>query len=112
MKDYEVLKGKYPNLYKNSLYFECGPGWYDIIDNLSSKLEKLIDPSMEFPTYATQVKEKYGTLRFYLSTETDEMGKLVDEAEELSSHTCEICGLPGKLIDSGGWYETRCDQCK
>jgi hypothetical protein len=59
---------------------------------------------------ASQVKEKYGILRMYLTTGTDEMFDLIDEAEELSSKTCEICGKKGKLY-SDGWCVTRCKKC-
>lgn len=56
----------------------------------------------------TQVKEKFATLRFYTNWETEEIGKLIEEAEERSSHTCEICGAFGEIGKSGGWLSTRC----
>ena len=40
--------------------FECGDGWFEIIKKLSEDITK-IDPKVE----ASQVKEKYGSLRFY-----------------------------------------------
>lgn len=59
---------------------------------------------------ASQVKEKYGTLRFYMSGETDAMSEAINEAEDESAKTCENCGGPGKVYD-GGWVVTRCDPC-
>jgi hypothetical protein len=59
---------------------------------------------------ALQVKEKYGTLRFYMTTETDEMSSLIDEAELKSAVVCEDCGSTGKLR-GGGWARTLCDDC-
>jgi hypothetical protein len=59
---------------------------------------------------ATQVKEKYGTLRFYLSASTDEMENIIDEAERLSAITCEQCGADAKLRGTS-WVTTLCDQC-
>jgi len=59
---------------------------------------------------AFQVKEKYGTLRFYMDLPTDEMFSLIDEAEEQSAHTCEVCGKPGEER-YGGWVSTLCDEC-
>jgi hypothetical protein len=59
---------------------------------------------------ASQVKEKYGTLRFYMTSGTDEMYAITDKAERQSSVTCEFCGKPGKLRGRG-WLYTRCAPC-
>ena len=58
----------------------------------------------------TQVKEKFGGLRFYMTCGTDEIFNLVGEAEELSYKTCEECGKPGEEKDTG-WIRTLCDDC-
>jgi len=84
--------------------FECGDGWFDLLKELSEKIEN-------HDVVASQVKEKYGTLRFYLmGGATDEVWDLIDEAEEESGKICEECGQPGKLID-GGWLSVRCEAC-
>jgi len=59
---------------------------------------------------ASQVKEKFGTLRFYMTSGTEEMYNLIHEAEEKSGTICEDCGKPGK-IRHGGWIRTLCDEC-
>jgi hypothetical protein len=59
---------------------------------------------------ASQIKEKYGTLRFYMTSGTNEMYAITDKAERQSSVTCEFCGKPGKLRGYG-WYSTRCSPC-
>ena len=82
---------------------ECRDGWFDIIDELSKKLEPL-------DVVASQVKEKYGTLRFYIHSGTDEAYDLIDEAEAKSEETCELCGAPGELRGAG-WVTTMCDEC-
>jgi len=91
--------------------FCCGDGWYHIIRWLSEKLEPAIAalPEEERPC-AFQVKEKFGTLRYYMSSETDEMTKWIAMAEHLSADTCEECGAEGKLRP-GGWIQTLCDGC-
>jgi hypothetical protein len=91
--------------------FAIGDGWYDIIYDLSSKLEPLIaEMSEDGRPRASQVKEKFGGLRFYMSSETDEMSKLISEAESASYITCEKCGAPGEQR-GGGWVKTLCDEC-
>ena len=96
--------------------FSCDDGWFDIIWNLSSKLEPLIQKlhnerqDIEHLPRASQVKEKFGGLRFYVTSATDEMDSLIEEAETLSYKTCESCGNPGQGR-SGGWIKTLCDTC-
>jgi hypothetical protein len=63
------------------------------------------------PGFAVQqVKEKYGTLRFYCSG-TDAIYRYIRLAERLSAITCEDCGKPGTANDSG-WIRTLCDECR
>lgn len=57
-----------------------------------------------------QVKEKFGTLRFYCGG-TEAIHKYVRLAERVSSVTCEDCGNLGKANDSG-WIRTQCDACR
>lgn len=92
-----------------------GDGWYGIIREAAEKLEPLIVaykkkyPGEEFPR-ASQVKEKFGTMRFYMTMETDEMANIVGDAERKSATVCEECGKKGKLR-KGGWLRTLCSKC-
>jgi len=56
----------------------------------------------------TQVKEKFGTLRFYYYGGDEKIDGMVRMAESMSALTCEECGAPGKSR-SGGWVRTLCD---
>ena len=99
-----------PKLYKHLNHFEIQAGWCFILEKLSITLEALIPKDNE-EMYALQVKEKFGTLRFYLSSETDEMSSLIEKAEKLSAYICEICGEDGDIRTNHGWLTTRCDPC-
>jgi hypothetical protein len=66
--------------------------------------------SASFPR-ASQVKEKYGGLRFYMTSFTDEMDALINEAESQCYSLCEDCGKTGELCTDGGWYRTLCEDC-
>jgi hypothetical protein len=96
--------------------FACSDGWFDIIWDLSSKLEPIIqkfigeNQDTELYPKASQVKEKFGGLRFYMTCATDEIFDLIEEAEALSCKTCEECGKPGEER-CGGWIHTHCDYC-
>lgn len=83
----------------------CGEGWYPIVSQLHEKL-KLIDPDYQ----VFQIKEKFGTLRYYSSLDGNgEVRKLVRQAELASAETCEVCGAPGVLRERA-WLKTLCDQ--
>jgi hypothetical protein len=58
---------------------------------------------------ATQIKEKFGTLRFYYFGGDDYCHGVESMAESMSAVTCEVCGSPGKLRN-GGWIRTLCDE--
>lgn len=94
--------------------FECRDGWEPIIRRAAEKLEVLIKtfiadhPDTTFLPTASQVKEKYGTLRFYLSTGNDEMYAVTDQAEIESEATCETCGEAGQIRGTG-WLYTACN---
>jgi hypothetical protein len=59
----------------------------------------------------TQVKEKFGTLRFYYYGGDDYVDGMVSMAEAVSACTCEKCGKPGTQNDKG-WISTLCDECR
>jgi len=87
--------------------FECGPGWYDLLDNLFKNI-KVANKSPLFQII--QVKEKFGTLRVYCNFSTDIIEDLIELAECRSSRTCELCGKYGKRRGKG-WISTLCDLC-
>lgn len=101
-----------PSLYGNTFYFECGDGWFDILLKASIDLQNQIN---SYPKHiredivAIQVKEKYGSLRFYLSYYSEELDEIIQKAEESSACTCETCGKPGKIFGSF-WLYAACDE--
>lgn len=112
----ETLMQEFPFLYGEQLKrygFACGDGWYALLYTLSTKLEKLLKelpPEKQF--HAVQVKEKFGTLRFYTSPYNEAVESLIREAENVSARTCEWCGDTGKLRSGpGAWWRTLCNSC-
>ncbi len=111
------LVQEFPLLYED-INLECGNGWYDLIHGLSEKLYPLMIASRmtvnEYDVYPSvaQVKEKYGSLRFYMNVATDEMMDLIFEAEDRSQEICEICGQEGNINHSKYWLEARCKTCR
>lgn len=104
-------------------------GWKNIIEDLDRMLAYL-DPNYEIH----QVKEKFGTLRFYYGTTLEDrdieemMDALIQHAEMLSAKVCEVCGNSSYIMRArwgnkfddtavlkstrgGGWVKTICDSC-
>lgn len=98
--------------------FDCGDGWEPLIRKYAAKIEPLLKDACEknregekFGYYTTsQVKEKFGTLRWYMSGASNEVFALVVKAEQESGKTCEECGNKGRLRGKN-WVWTRCNKC-
>lgn len=123
------LETKYPEMYSN-VY--CGiaiePGWYNIVElashaiyaNAKWKIEQRerllkdnphnrdIPDEIDFPSVA-QIKEKFGTLRFYVDGGDEFTNGVATMAELMSGRVCETCGDIGSRR-SGGWIRTLCDK--
>ncbi len=91
-----------------------GPGWYGIVRELSLAIEAELakmPPEFDRTTcIVEQVKEKFGTLRYYVCLGTPEIDELIERAQVKSETTCEFCGRPGRLRGKG-WVKTLCDGC-
>ena len=86
--------------------FECGDGWYDLIDSLCLNLQHATKNGAP-QVVARQVKEKLGGLRFCADGASDEQAGMMQLAESMSARICEVCGNRGKLLRNGG-TRTRC----
>jgi hypothetical protein len=94
--------------------FEHADGWFDLIWQLCLDIEDALhnlEPDAQMDFRVLQVKEKYGTLRFYANWGTDKIFDLIEDAEEKSARICEICGKEGR-INSEGWVTVRCSDCE
>jgi hypothetical protein len=91
---------------------ECGDGWFELIYNLSKDISNISKD-----IYATQVKEKFGSLRFYwggdglTKDQINTIEELIDNAEDLSYSTCEECGSTVDVKQTEGWIMTLCKKC-
>jgi len=87
---------------------ECGDGWFHIINNLCFSIYNYCEHNkIEFPD-VVQIKEKFGTLRFYIHGGNETISQLISFAEYMTETTCEVCGNIGKTRGRG-WVRTVCD---
>lgn len=115
MSKYEDLSSKYPLCFQNGTYrcFECGEGWYKLIDELCRDIESEIAKQKDPGFYVVQIKEKLGSLRFYMNRITDEMRERIAIAEKESRNTCEFCGSQSNVTETqSGWIRHLCDKCQ
>jgi len=163
----KIFRDRYKPMQETAMCwgFECGTGWYNILDLLCNQIQHHIDwkrnqrvralkynrllakalkgdksglvkyftygdspnektyenvefeikrnqprqvPEAPHQVVASQIKEKFGTLRFYYNGGDDYIRGLVSMAEGFSSRTCENCGNPGRRRGVG-WLYTACD---
>jgi hypothetical protein len=129
-----IFKDRYAPMTETAMCwgFDHGDGWYQIIDSLCGQIQNHIDWSHkshqwdlkwneEHPdnprevrdpipqVVATQIKEKFGGLRFYYDGGDDVIDGMVRMAESWAANTCEECGHPGTMRH-GGWIRTLCDK--
>jgi hypothetical protein len=93
----------------HGFYAECNGCWKHIIDDLFGKIDKHVQVKDREHFQITQVKEKWATLRVYCYGLDDDIDRWIDEAEEASARTCELCGKPGRAFGRG-WFMTRCEE--
>ncbi|WP_208322524.1 hypothetical protein [Mumia sp. ZJ430] len=93
-------------------WIDCDRGWFPLLAALDADLAAVC-PEYEL----RQVKQKYGSLRYYAEpcedhrAVDDEFRALIASAEKRSSRTCESCGAPGRRSASDHWYRTLCAAC-
>lgn len=103
-----------------------GDGWIPLLEELFNFCQFHHDNNGYPQLVAEQIKEKFGSLRFYYrfeecDSENAEYGKKFNRTEEmlegaisfaeaLSSKMCEGCGVKSE-VHGQGWRTTLCDDC-
>ena len=97
--------------------FECGDGWVELLKKLTTELKE-IDVQKQIKVF--QVKEKFGSLRFYVEYDKENIlepwlykkaNDIISKYESMSETTCEVCGKVGKIKSINHWLRCRCPEC-
>lgn len=98
--------------------FQCGNGWYMLLEELLHSIEWHLDPDHSWPRkeriplHIHEIKEKFGGLRFYYSGGDDVVRGMVHFAEHLSYYICEQCGSTKNVKQTEGRITTTlCEDC-
>ena len=88
-------------------------GWFPIIEFGAREVRKRLEPDTKL--WTTQIKEKYGSLRWYASVEFPgfdghgwhHVHGVISWAETVSARVCAVYGTPDGTLDRGhGWWMT------
>lgn len=79
-------------------------------ERLAELEAKLAEAEASLPI-ASQVKEKFGGLRFYVDGGTDKHHAYITFAEAMSYTICEECGATKNVYQTTGWVHTTCVPC-
>lgn len=89
----------------------CPQGWEKLVEELLVRVDQIATASGQSLLRVDQIKEKFGGLRIYFNrVESEEIKKLVSEAEKKAFLTCDVCGKEGKAASKRGWISTRCEE--
>lgn len=89
---------------------ECGYGWYGLIYPVINMIKEYNKNVPKNDTIQiTQIKEKWGGLRFYVSHAPEYIYNEIERIEEESYYICEETGSPINVgTTQGGWIRTIC----
>jgi len=112
----KIFINRYEDMTKTAMCwgFDHGDGWFWLIDQLCDSIQNHIDLNQHkniTQVVATQVKEKFGTLRFYYNGGDDDIDGMVTLAENMSANICEFCGSTVHVGKTSGWITTVCKDC-
>ena len=87
---------------------EHGYGWMGLTLPIIEEVRLYNENNSDYMIQITQIKEKFGGLRIYLSSMPDYLRKMICKAEHESMRICEFCGARGKTGKINGWVWTLC----
>lgn len=120
------LMEKYPRIfqpYEGNPYgvnWEVPDAWIQLVDDLCGAIQshvdhwKMWDANGEHrcpQVRCSQVKEKFGALRFYYSGGDQRIDGMISLATHISYNICISCGSREDLGTTEGWISTKCRTC-
>ena len=116
-RNYYLVK-RYPflkpcqNYYYESTWLDGMPiGWRKAFGlQICREIQEVIDRDHITNYSISQVKEKFGGLRWYDSGGNQAIRDIIRKYEVISAQTCMICGRPAEYVTTG-WKGCYCGKC-
>lgn len=122
---WEELRAPYKHFYSGNISDQVGAGWWSEVLKTFEQIDVVMKSAPDYKFNIRQIKEKFGTIRFYYDLHKvgdedreaedavlDDLRKKVFQlARQLEAATyskCEVCGQEG-LHRNNGWMKTLCD---
>ena len=87
--------------------------WYTILDVLCGLIQCHVDSGKISQVEATQVKEKFGSARFYTNTCDEVIDAYIEFAEWMTGRICSRCGSDQDVsCKKTGWVNYLCANCQ
>jgi len=139
MNNLQDLVEAFPSLFRGKrprVASTLPPGWYELVFELCRDIDSIVRAEPERFSI-TQIKEKFGGLRFYFSIDgaediyadlrtptgvrtivqesvgpimMDRVRAVAQAAMRRSTSICQECGRPGSRSVHRGWAATLCDE--
>lgn len=95
---------------------ETPNGWDLLLLMLIEEVKQCLDKVGYADEYRImQVKEKFGSLRWYDDSAPkeiyDELRDIIGKYSVISEHICHSCGKPDSPVSKGAWIFTMCEDC-
>jgi hypothetical protein len=123
----EEIIAKYPKIFEDYQgnpgkvnWYGVPTGWLPIIDKLCGAIQEYIDHHVSYTkdgqykpnqVKCSQMKEKFGGLRFYTDAHDEVVDGMINMAEYWSDHTCQDCSSEEDLGLTSGWVSVLCRSC-
>lgn len=121
------LINKYPKIFKpyegnpqQVNWHDVPEGWLPTIDTLCGCIQSYVDNYVSYtingeykPQQVTcsQVKEKFGGLRFYTDGHDEVVEGIIKMAEYICDNICQSCGSSEDLGVTSSWVSVLCRSC-
>ncbi|RYH66098.1 MAG: hypothetical protein EON54_05205 [Alcaligenaceae bacterium] len=109
------LKSKYPYMFTGlNIGLDLYEGWMPILEQVCAEIDAILGERKQ-GFHFSQIKEKYGSARFYFDADTVEgdilqrIQTLLDRAESATETACMLCGRPASIEKYGRWFLCLCD---
>lgn len=112
----QELINKYPKIFDGSAHrtnISVPDAWISLVDSMCQEIQDYCDNNDIEQVICEQMKEKFGGLRFYTNSASDEIYNIISKYENKSRKICQECGCEDCKVynTKGSWIRFICELC-